>query len=184
MRLIYKLLIVSFMMLFALSCNNDEKSLENKVQDLRNKLSYPFSEASKVEIFSYKSKFDAENSFSDFLEQNISKSKRTKAVFDNNQLNINERIALTPDQVVALSQILYNQPCGDEIVGNCFTPRHAIVFYDKEGDPFAYSEICLECANASNSTGFTKFQLCNAKVDSLTKFFSSVGINYYHEPIL
>lgn len=167
-----------------ISCNNDDKSVKDKVQELRNKPSYPFDTAATIEIFSYKSKYDTENSFSDFLEQNISKSKRTKAIFDNNQLQIKERVKLKPEEVIKLTEILYHQPCSDEIVGNCFTPRHALVFFDKAGDPFAYTEICLECSNASFSAGFSKFQLCQSKVDSLTNMFSKLGITYFQEPIL
>jgi len=166
------------------SCSNDNKSIKDKVQELKNKPSYPFDQAETIEVFSYKSKFDTENSFSDFLEQNISKSKRTKDIFDNNQLNIKERVQLKPAQILRLTEILYQQSCADEIVGNCFTPRHALVFFDKAGDPFAYTEICLECSNASYSAGFSKFQLCQSKVDSINSLFTELGITYFYEPIL
>lgn len=184
-RKISYICLLAVLTLLAVSCRDTgESSFKDKVDAQKLKRNFPFSEAVKIEIFSYKSTYETDNPFSAILNDHINNPSALKDVLKSNKLNIKERVVLTDKQVQDLAQLLYQESCGDEIKGNCFTPRHAILFYDKEDTPIALTEISLECATASFSKEFTKYELCESKVHKLTAFFKSIGINYFEEPVL
>ncbi len=52
--------------------------------------------------------------------------------------------ALTPDEIKSLrAAVTGKHPAYSQAF--CYSPRHAFVFYDAEGKPTAFVEVCLEC---------------------------------------
>ncbi len=171
-------------MLFAACKSDTRKTLKEKVESQKEKSIFPFSEASRIEVFSYKSNFDTDKPFSQLLTDNLNNPKKLKEVFKSSKLNIKERITLSADQTTTLFGILYKENCGDEIVGNCFSPRHALIFYNDKDEPIGISEIDLECVSVSFSKDFTKYKLCESKNIKIKQFLKDIGITYFEEPIL
>lgn len=169
---------------FTIACNNDGVSIKDKVDMQKGKNIFPFSDAKKVELFSYKSKDETDNSFSLLLRDHLNNPEQLKEVLKTNKLNIKERIVLQPKQVEELSKILYGEECGDEILGNCSTARHGIIFYDQNDQPIAISEISFDCFTATYSKNFSKFNMCEEKINKLKTFLQQCGITYFEEPIL
>lgn len=186
MKFVHYMMLLLTCCVLTLSCNNNDGavSIEEKVATHKTKSIFPFSKAVKTEILSYKSAHDTENPFTDILQDHMNNPARLKETLLSNKLNVKERIVLTKEQTKELYQLLYKTKCGDEIKGNCFVSRHAIVFYDKEDTPIAVTEISLDCATASISKGFTKFELCQSKVNLLKTYLQSIGITYFEEPVL
>lgn len=182
-KLIY-LLAILLCTMFLVSCQNDGTSIKDKIEQQKAKTMFPFSDAKKIEVFSYKSKDETDNSFSLLLRDQLNNPARLKEVLKTNKLNIKERIVLPKEQIQELSKILYAEECGDEILGNCSTARHAILFYDKDDTPIAMTEISLDCFTATFSKNFTKFSMCETKIQKLVTFFKKVGITYFEEPVL
>jgi hypothetical protein len=90
---------------------------------------------------------------------------------------------LTYTQVDNLTDILYNYGVWviTHIAGthDCYNPRNAIIFLDKNGKPFEYIEICFECKRTEeSSTRISIGQPCDQKMDMLKDFFSKAGIEY------
>ncbi len=184
-RILKYLCLLSVLALLLPSCRDAvQNNIKDKVDAQKLKRNFPFSDAVKVEVFSYKSAYETDNPFSAILNDHINNPAALKDVLKSNKLNIKERVVLTDKQVQELARLLYHESCGDEIKGNCFTPRHAILFYDKEDVPVALTEISLECATASFSKEFTKYELCESKVVKLTAFLKAIGISYFEEPVL
>jgi hypothetical protein len=180
---LFKLLIL-FLIPLLYSCNNNNNSIQQKVKFVKTKRVFPFSEAEYIEIFSYKTNFETSNPFSNLLNDNVNFPNKLKEILESNKLNVKERIKLNPEQQDELFEILYNEECGDEILGNCFTPRHAIIFFDKNNTPIAFSELSLECITANFSKGFNKYKLCESKINKLKTFFEQIGIAYFEEPMI
>ena len=167
-----------------LSCDTDNNAFKDKVEAQKNKKMFPFSETKKIEIFSYKSKDETDNSFSLLLRDHLNNPEQLSEVLKTNKLNIKERIVLQQNQIQDLSKLLYENKCPDEILGNCSSARHAILFYDKNDMPIAILEVSLDCMTVTYSKNFTKFSICEQKINEIKKFFQEAGITYFEEPIL
>lgn len=139
--------------------------------------SYPFSEASSIELFSYPDRMSW-----DTLTQkhgtyfNVNILSNGKMDVDPNQ--IRERIVLSQDQKHKLFNLLFNIQCKWEGGSACFEPRHALVFYNKDQQAFAFIEICLKCAAVRTSDKVNFGGLCYPKIIELSKLFESFGIKY------
>jgi len=102
-----------------------------------------------------------------------------------NPSSLVETIALNKLQISRLTNIIFNATykCpGIDVTdfgAQCFNPRNALIFYDKNGKVFDYLVICFECLRAESPKGdITVGTLCNQKYDLLKKFFIDAGINY------
>lgn len=180
----YFIVLLTFCSLLVISCSNDTTSIKDKVEAQKSKNIFPFSDTYKVELFSYKSKDETDNSFSLLLRDHLNNPVQLKEVLKANKLNIKERVVLQKAQIVELGKILYLDECGDEITGNCTTARHAIIFYDNSDNPIAIAEISFDCITTILSSNFSKFNFCEAKGNKLKSFFQEVGITYFEEPVL
>jgi hypothetical protein len=156
---------------------------------------YPFSKAVKIIAVSYPTSYpkadiqiDDPIRISDSLLKirNDTLSKEGLHV-KNGELNyasIKEIKVLNKAQINKLTNIIYNTnyKVKDFNVyekGECFDPRNAIVFFDKDGKVFDYLEICFECLNTeSKSNKITVGTLCTQKYEILRKYLISLGIKY------
>jgi hypothetical protein len=101
---------------------------------------------------------------------------------------LKDEITLTEDQIDELTEILYNynfakDPSTRTIThGDCYEPRHAIVFLNSSEKVFGYFEFCFACEN--HKTFPTKENIgeyCPTKYDLIAHFFKSVGITFFEE---
>lgn len=101
---------------------------------------------------------------------------------------LKDEITLTEDQIDQLTEILYNHDFSKDpksmtiTHGDCYEPRHAIVFLNSSDKVFGYFEFCFECKNhrtfpLKESIGEyypTKYLL-------IADFFKSAGITFFEE---
>ncbi len=173
-------ILIVFLSLVA--CNNNTDEINN-VKDATIETVFPFSKAHTIEIYSYEGSFESVSSFSDYFSKNFGKLKQVNILNDTN-LHVKDRISLNAAQKNQLFEILYKENCGDDLVGNCFNPNHAIVYYDESGRAFAYTEISLDCMNAVSSKDVGTYKFCDAKIQKITSFFKSIGVNYFGDDIV
>ena len=101
-----------------------------------------------------------------------------------NYSSIIEVKELNYEQIGKLTNIIYNttvrKPSNYASPGSdCYTPRNALIFYDRNGRIFDYLEICFECMrDESQSHKVTIGTYCNQKYDLLKGLFIDVGIKY------
>ena len=98
--------------------------------------------------------------------------------------------ALTQTQVDTLTDLIYNygyklkyKPKGKVYfigsIMNCYNPRNAILFLDKEQKVFEFIEICFECDNTRESSKHVSLGTdCNQKLQLIKNLFRSVGIEF------
>lgn len=186
----YKLMMNSFALinsicLIFLICSCKEKNqetAESKIQhhtsedsitcvyyksDRKPSETFPFNEADKIVIYSYKSRDSAS-----LGEKLIVHGKFTLK-------NFKETVVLNQLQKDSLFSLLYNyktryDDCSGITASACYVPRHSIVFY-KDKRAIAFLELCLECGQENaNNTDFGNF--CYGKMDLFEKYFKSIGI--------
>ncbi|WP_341904699.1 hypothetical protein [Fluviicola taffensis] len=101
---------------------------------------------------------------------------------------LKDEITLTEDQIDRLTEILYNYNFSKDLNsrtithGDCYEPRHAIVFLNSSDKVFGYFEFCFECKN--HRTFPTKENIgeyCPTKYLLIADFFKSVGITFFEE---
>lgn len=126
---------------------------------------YPFVKTAKIQLVSFKeNKLPIEN-------DTVCYSK------------LYEVKTLTLQQIDSLTNIMYNIGFGGTILliekMNCYNPRNAILFIDKDGKAFEFIEICFECEQTVNSSDKIDFgEVCNEKFNLLKKQFLNAGIIY------
>lgn len=94
-----------------------------------------------------------------------------------------ETTQLTQRQIDSLTDILYNYGLKGPVSGvktrECYDPRNAILFYNKNGRALAFIEICFECLQTrQSSTKISLGEMCDQKLDMLKVFFRNVGIKH------
>ncbi|AXG74749.1 hypothetical protein DVK85_11115 [Flavobacterium arcticum] len=133
---------------------------------------YPFSQADKIEVISYPDRmsWDKEPGSKIFVNEALR--------FD--EKNIKERVILNEELVEKLYSFLFIEECSllSETT-RCYMPRHAILFYDLDGDLYNYIEVCLECAKSE--ANFQHNKICPEKAKNLKKIFKEAGIKYFSE---
>ena len=101
-----------------------------------------------------------------------------------NYSSIIEIKELNYEQIGKLTNVIYNttvrKPSNYVSPGfDCYTPRNALIFYDRNGRIFDYLEICFECMrDESQSHKVTIGTYCNQKYDLLKGLFIKFGIKY------
>ena len=85
----------------------------------------------------------------------------------------------------SLTDILYNnfyyykQKCCIAAVNQCFFPRNAILFLDKNGFVKEYVLICFQCSRIEKSSDKISFgDQCTEEMEKLLKFFLSLGLKF------
>jgi hypothetical protein len=91
---------------------------------------------------------------------------------------IKEEIELNKRQRNALYTLLQTNMCEIDEGAICYYPRHAILFYDLDDQPFSYVEICFECTNYRTSDNLP-LDFCYEKSQAIKDFFQLVGIKYF-----
>ena len=135
---------------------------------------YPFSEASSVDLVSYKVRWDKSGG-------QVEKSSLIKnGKFYFKDLQIQENLHLDSVKKLKVFNALYNFHCSTHEMGSCFTPRHALVFKDGKGKAFEVIEICLSCG-AYASTFEPNIANCSNKYQELEKVFKGIGVRYFEE---
>lgn len=106
---------------------------------------------------------------------------------ENQKLNYSSLIELQEldsKQINKLTNLIFNtrvkKPNNYAYPGlSCYSPRNALVFYDKDGNVFDYLEICFECKHFESKNGKISIgHFCNQKYDLLRQFFIDLGIQY------
>jgi acetyltransferase-like isoleucine patch superfamily enzyme len=101
-----------------------------------------------------------------------------------NYSSIIEIKELNSNEICNLTNVIYNtnvhKPSNYSTPGyNCFIPRNALIFYDRNGKIFDYLEVCFECMHyMSESHKITIGTYCNQKYDLLKDLFIDAGIKY------
>jgi hypothetical protein len=103
-----------------------------------------------------------------------------------NHHRIKEVKVLSPAAIDSLTDILYNTGFASQKVYNypvteynCYEPRNAILFIDKNGRLTSYIEFCFECQRYYYSSSTTKsIDYCEQKYSILRSFFFRQGLNY------
>jgi hypothetical protein len=103
---------------------------------------------------------------------------------------VKDEITLTEAQIDRLTELLYNynfskDPASRSIThGDCYEPRHAIVFLNSSDKVFGYFEFCFECKNhrtvpARENVG----EFCSGKYQLIEDFFQSIGVTFFKEEL-
>jgi len=157
---------------------------------LRQRLAkYPFSKAAKIVAVSYawgEPRHDI--LVDDTVARQPDTGFRSDLHVENGKLSyssLKEIKTLNQSQISALTNIIYNtayRKKGTRMPDPgyaCFSPRNALLFYDKHGRIYDYLEICFECEKTSSpSDKITVGTDCTQKLDLLKKFLLDVGIKY------
>lgn len=91
---------------------------------------------------------------------------------------IKEEIELNRRQRRSLFRLLKTDMCEVDEGGICYYPRHAILFYDSNNQPFSYIEICFECTNYQTPDDF-EIDFCYEKSQAIKSLFQTFGIKYF-----
>lgn len=91
---------------------------------------------------------------------------------------VKEKIVLNNNQKQKLFHIITKDSCNQEqIISECYEPRHQVVFKDKNDKVIGDIEICFTCNNFKISYSFG-----NAKyfcLDDIRLFLWKAGIKYF-----
>jgi len=134
---------------------------------------YPFNEASRIEIISFKKEY-------------LIPVKKRKAIY----ADIHEHLELSTHQIDTLTDIFYNVNYDPTIKLDtrmideykCYEPRNGILFFNSKGEAFEFIEICFDCHKTrSSSKKVIEGEYCNQKFDLLKGLFKSTGIKYVED---
>jgi hypothetical protein len=139
---------------------------------------YPFNLTAKIQLVSFLGKMDTvdneivfKNGSLPILNDTICYSK------------LNEIKTLTFTEVDRLTDILYNYGFLGKVrimsIDECYNPRNAILFIDKNGTAFEFIEICFECKRTRESSERISLgEMCDQKLDMIKEIFKNAGIEY------
>lgn len=101
---------------------------------------------------------------------------------------VKDEITLTEEQIDQLTEILYNYNFSKNMSsktishGECYEPRHAIVFLNSQDKAFGYFEFCLKCDNHQTVPAREYLgEQCATKYKLIEKFFESIGVTFFEE---
>ena len=144
---------------------------------------YPFDLTKEVKFVSFKSSYDT--LFGGYYNDSLPRKNDTVCFS-----KLFEIITLTPPQVDRLTNLIYNygfkfnyKPKGNVyFIGttmNCYNPRNAILFLDKNNKVFEFIEICFECKQTRTSSDNVSLGTeCNQKLLLIKDLFKEAGIKY------
>ncbi|PTQ93621.1 hypothetical protein C8P68_10883 [Mucilaginibacter yixingensis] len=99
--------------------------------------------------------------------------------------SIVELVKLSKAQIRSLTNLIYNTDFrvkgnnGVDPGYNCFAPRNALLFFDKNGKIFDYIQICFACQNYESKSGRINLGTeCYQKMDLAKKWFINQGVQF------
>ncbi|HEX3384571.1 MAG TPA: hypothetical protein VHS53_05255 [Mucilaginibacter sp.] len=147
---------------------------------------YPFNKAAKILAVSFDGTPEADIDIK--IGDTVPKRKPHGLIFQNDTLdlsNLFEIKELTSEEINRLTNIMFNTkvkvPNNYADLGyTCFSPRNALVFYDKDGKVYDYIQICFECRNYESKSQklYLSTSGCNQDFDLIKKFLISVGLKF------
>ena len=170
------------------SCNKEEKKSINKIEtkktevkefeivkaaDLEKNVYDFFSNVTKIEIFAYLDRNKWEKSDNpDYRNPNYIKNNKIEI----KDKYLRNRIVLSNSQIKEL-QTGFKKGYYDYSAA-CYDPRHAIIFYDKDGVIIGNIEICFDCNNVSSSKNLYSIGMSATNQLDLFKKF---GVTYFED---
>ena len=118
-----------------------------------------------------------------FIKSDIENNRKILDTADLNKTgeilynNFKEKIVLSPSQLYGLEDILLENEFteDDHFSTDCYNPRHAIYFFDKQHRLLNYVEVCFECDKFETSQ--KKFiGIKHVDLVELKKWFKCIGI--------
>ena len=144
---------------------------------------YPFNNARQIQLVSFKSSYDSV--WGQYYKDSLPRENDT-VVYS----KLFEIKTLSHSQIDTLTDLIYNydnkfdyRPKGKVYFTgtsmNCYNPRNAILFIDKDKKVFEFIEICFECDKFNSSSDRVSFGTdCNQKLELIKSFFHNIGIEY------
>ena len=135
-----------------------------------------FSKVNKIEIVSYPSRTNWEES--DRLKTSELHLILEKSSFKGKY--IKDRILLSEEQKNKLIDVFKNINLGIATQAACYEPRHLIVCFDKENKVYGYFELCIECGtydSSKNMEGILNFSM--KKGAEFEMLFKEFGIKHF-----
>jgi hypothetical protein len=158
---------------------------------------YPFNEAAKIILISfpdyenedmvrtYKGDTSMTTKLSLKIPTTITKPildtlkifDRLYSVYEKTELNMRQKDSLSNLSTNFTTNI--NLKYGIRSI-RCYSPRNAIIFYDKNNNPFVNYEICFECHQAESYPNGSRLgnDECDELYDLFKDFFKKNGIHY------
>jgi hypothetical protein len=144
---------------------------------------YPFNNTNKIQLVSFKSSLDS--SFGEYYKDSLPRKNDTICYSKLYEIKTLENSQLDP-----LTDIIYNYGFKFKYKGKrnvyfigsvlqCYNPRNAILFLDKDNKVFEFIEICFECEKKRTSSDKVSLGVeCNQKLQLVKKVFKDNGIKY------
>jgi hypothetical protein len=144
---------------------------------------YPFQNARQIQLVSFKSSFDT--TVGEFYKDSLPRMNDTVCYS-----KLFEIKTLDQAQIDTLTDLIYNygfkfkyKPKGKVyFTGSmlqCYHPKNAILFIDRNNKVFEFIEICFECKRTRTSSNNVSLGAnCNQKLDLIKDFFKAAGIEY------
>lgn len=144
---------------------------------------YPFNKATQIQLVSFKSRYDT--AVGEYYKDSLPHMNDTVCYS-----KLFEVKTLISTQVDTLTDLIYNygfkfkyKPKGKVYfigaISQCYHPRNAILFLDKDNKLFEFIEICFECERTRISSDKVSFGTdCNQKLQLIKSFFKDTGIKY------
>jgi hypothetical protein len=144
---------------------------------------YPFNLTTELQLVSFWDNIDTVNGEIEYGRDSLPRMNDTICYS-----KLYEIKKLTFAGVDKLTDIFYNygipyhRPDGKFYLGSvnqCYNPRNAILFLDKNGKAFEFIEICFECKRTRESSDKISLgQMCDRKLDMIKAIFKEAGIEY------
>lgn len=144
---------------------------------------YPFNKATQIQLVSFKSSYD--NNIGEFYKDSLPRMNDTICYS-----KIFEIKTLIPSQVDTLSDLIYNYGFKFKYIPKknvyflgtslqCYNPKNAILFLDKDNKVFEFIEICFQCKKTRTSSDNVSLGTdCNQKLGLIKGFFKKNKIEY------
>ena len=135
-----------------------------------------FSKVNKIEIVSYPSRTNWEES--DRLKTSELHLIVEKSSFK--EKYIKDRILLSEEQKKKLIDVFKDINLKIATQAACYEPRHLIVFFDKNNKVYGYLELCIECGtydSSKNMEGILNFSM--QKGAEFETLFKEFGIKHF-----
>ena len=161
--------ILSIFLIIIILIGNYQYDQNQKVDDF-------FSKVNKVEIVSYPSRTNWEES--DRLKTSELHLILEKSSFK--EKYIKDRIRLNEEQKNKLIDVFKEINLGISTQAACYEPRHLIVCFDKENKVYGYFELCIECGtydSSKNMEGILNFSM--EKGVEFEVLFKEFGIKHF-----
>ena len=151
---------------------DDNCVYRNKYTESQRRKIYPFDVSDTIKLVSFRS------------HNNENPVRKGQVIED----SLIEHRVLSKEEIARLTDILYNyvprRPGNIASVNQCFYPRNAILFIDKESKLREYVLICFHCRRAKASSYIKMGELddCEQKFEMIRQFFISCDVQFGTDP--